>query len=63
MKTLQSPAQLSESPSLTEFELPAYDWNKQTRHATIIAGRYTSSSVQTFDTYGKPKDATSDNND
>jgi hypothetical protein len=63
MKTLQSPAQLSESPSLTEFELPAYDWNKQTRHATIIAGRVTTNSVQTFDSSGKPRDSQNDNND
>lgn len=38
MTALKSPVELSESPSTTEFPLPAYDWNKQTRHDTIVAG-------------------------
>ncbi len=62
MKTL-TPADLSQTPSTTEFHLPAYDWNKQTRHDTIIAGSYTSNSVQTFDYHGKPNDSKNDNND
>jgi hypothetical protein len=63
MKALKSPIELSESASTTEFPFPAYDWNKQTRHDTIIAGRYTVNSIQTFDNKGLPKDAKSDNND
>ena len=63
MKTMQSPVDLSESPSALSFHLPAYDWNSQTRHPTIIAGRYTSSSLQTFDSKGQPKDSQSDSND
>lgn len=63
MKDMQSPLTLSDNPSTTEFRLPAYDWNKQTRHDTIVAGKHTASSVQTFDPYGKPRDSTSDNND
>jgi hypothetical protein len=63
MKPIQTPVTLSENPSITEFPLPAYDWKKQTRHDTIIAGKYTGNSVQTFDNSGKPRDATGDNND
>lgn len=63
MKAMQSPSTLCENPSTTEFQLPAYDWNKQTRHDTIVAGRATYNSVQTFDSSGKPTDAKSDDND
>ena len=63
MKILQSPITLSERPSTTEFPLPAYDWEKQTRYETVTAGRFTSNSAQTFDSNGKPKDAQNDNND
>ena len=63
MTALKSPVELSDSPSTTEFPLPAYDWNKQTRHDTIVAGKYTSASIQTFDSKGQPKDSQSDNND
>lgn len=63
MKTMDSPLALCDAPSTTEFHLPAYDWNKQTRHETIVAGKFTSSSIQTFDHNGKPKDSQSDNND
>jgi hypothetical protein len=63
MKTLQTPTKLSESTSTMEFKLPAYDWKKQTRHDTIVAGKYTSASLQTFDSKGQPKDSQSDNND
>jgi hypothetical protein len=63
MTALKSPVELSESASTTEFPLPAYDWNKQTRHDTIVAGKYTSNSLQTFDSKGQPKDSQSDNND
>ena len=63
MKTMQTPQTLRESPSKTEFHLPAYDWNKQTRHDTIVAGGWTSNSLQTFDSNGQPKDAQMDDND
>jgi hypothetical protein len=63
MTALKSPVELSESPSTTEFPLPAYDWNKQTRHDTIAAGKYTFNSLQTFDNKGAPKDSQNDNND
>jgi hypothetical protein len=63
MTALKSPIELSESPSTAEFPLPAYDWNKQTRHDTIVAGKYTFNSLQTFDHKGMPKDSQGDNND
>ena len=63
MKSQQTPATLSDAPSTGEFPLPAYDWNKQTRHDTIVAGRFTGGSIQTFDCNGKPKDTQGDNND
>lgn len=63
MKTLQSPVTLSEKPSTTEIPMPDYNWDTQTRHDTIVAGKHTSNSVQTFDAWGKPKDSQSDDND
>jgi hypothetical protein len=59
----QTPLTLSENPSTTEFKLPAYDWKKQTRHDTIVAGKHTFNSLQTFDNHGRPKDSQNDNND
>jgi hypothetical protein len=63
MPALKTPAGLSQSPSTTPCPLQAYDWKKQTRYETIVAGKYTVNSIQTFDSYGKPKDAQSDSND
>ena len=63
MNSINTPITLSEQPSAAEFPLPSYDWKEQIRHHTIIAGRYTANSVQTFDSQGRPKDSTSDNND
>ena len=63
MTALKSPVELSENPSTNEFPLPAYDWNKQTRHDTIVAGKHTFRSIQTFDSKGKPNDTQNDNND
>jgi len=63
METMQTPLTLSDEPSTAEFHLPAYDWNKQTRHDTIVAGKYTTNSTQTFDMRGRPHDSKSDNND
>lgn len=63
MSQLETPVTISEKPSTAEFPLPAYDWNEQRRHPTIIAGSYTSGSIQTFNSQGKPSDSRSDNND
>jgi len=63
MNALKNPATLSDEPSTTAFDLPAYDWDKQTRHDTIVAGKYTFNSQQTFDSKGQPKDSRADNND
>jgi len=63
METMLNPLTISEEPSTTNFHLPAYDWNKQTRHDTIVAGKFTASSIQTYDHRGQPKDSQNDNND
>lgn len=63
MTATKTPTDLSESPSTTSFHLPAYDWKKQTRHDTIVAGKFTANSIQTFDYKGTPNDSRSDNND
>jgi hypothetical protein len=63
MTSLLTPISISEQPSTTPIELPEYDWNSQTRHASIVAGKHTFHSLQTFDGKGKPNDSTNDNND
>ncbi len=63
MTRMTTPTTLSEQPSTSEFHLPAYDWNKQTRHDTITAGKHTFNSIQTFDGKGQPKDSQNDSND
>ena len=63
MEAMLNPLTLSDEPSTTEFHLPTYDWNKQTRHDTIVAGKSTLNSIQTFDSKGHPKDSQNDNND
>jgi hypothetical protein len=63
MNALQTPSTLSEKPSTAAISLSPYDWDKQTRIDTVTAGKFTSNSVQTFNSQGKPYDATSDSND
>jgi len=64
MKTLETPASLSREPSKSEFHLPAYDWNKQSRNITKNAGsRFTVGSQQTFNSSGQPCDSKNDSND
>jgi len=57
-----TPSQLSVKPSVMSIMVPDYDFEGQSR-GTLMAGNNTSGSIQTFDSSGKPKDATSDNND
>lgn len=63
MKKMQNPMTLSDQPSTTSYEMPGYDWNKQTRNDKFLAGRHTVNSIQTFDGNGHPKDSQSDDND
>ena len=63
MKMLLSPLELSEKPATEDILVSPYDWQNQTRFSTLMAGKYTSGSVQTFDGQGKPKDNASDHND
>ena len=60
-----TPSALAKSTPITPLEVPSYDWDKQQRweDRTIIAGKYTASSIQTFDGKGQPKDSQGDNND
>ncbi len=58
-----SPVTLSQTPNAEAIELPEYDWQTQSRSSTLIVGRYTSGSIQTFDHKGMPKDSKSDQND
>ena len=63
MKIMQNPINLSDKPSTHKVDMPDYDWNKQTRHDTIEAGKHTMNSVQTFDNKGRPVDTRHDNSD
>ena len=57
--TLLTPVDLAVAPTRSELHLPEYNWKKQTRVDTIIAGT-TMNTKQTFDHKGMPKDNTSD---
>ena len=57
-----TPSQLSAQPNIKSIVVPDYDFGAQSRRI-LMAGLYTSNSVQTFDFYGKPRDAQNDNND
>jgi len=58
------PSQLSVKPHVVPMMVPAYDFEGQNRwDGTLMAGRYTSSSTQTFNNKGQPCDSQSDNND
>ena len=57
-QTLETPDSLGEAPAFQQFELPAYDWNKQSRNSPVCS--MTWNSTQTFDWKGNPCDARSD---
>ena len=63
MSNSVSPITLSQTPAAEAIDLPEYDWQSQSRSSTLIVGRYTSGSLQTFDHKGMPKDSKSDQND
>lgn len=63
MLQMIAPNSLASRPVSQGFHVPPYNWNTQSRGNILMAGRYTGSSVQTFDSRGKPKDSNSDNND
>lgn len=59
-----TPSQLSAKPNIISIVVPNYDFEGQNRwDGTLMAGRYTTSSLQTFDSHGRPKDSQSDKND
>ena len=59
-----TPSQIAVKPNVKSILVPDYDFEGQNRwDGTLIAGSYTSGSIQTFNTDGKPSDSESDNND
>jgi len=59
-----TPSQIAVKPNIKSILVPDYDFEGQNRwDGTLIAGSYTSGSIQTFNTDGKPSDSESDNND
>jgi hypothetical protein len=59
------PSDLSRPPSTIKLDIPKYNWKEQKRFSNtkIVAGHYTSNSIQTFGSNGQPKDAKGDSND
>ena len=62
---LLTPRKIAQRGPSVEVPVPGYDWKRQQRwdENSPVAGKHTSSSVQTFDNSGKPKDSASDSND
>jgi hypothetical protein len=59
-----TPSSLSVKPNVKHIQVPDYDFDGQFRwHQPLMAGSYTSATVQTFDSQGKPTDSVADNND
>jgi hypothetical protein len=57
-----TPSLLSVKPIIMEMIVPEYSFEDQSR-GTLMAGKYTGASIQTFDHKGSPKDSQSDQND
>jgi len=60
---VKTPANLARKVSSREIQVAPYDWKRGRRGDETTMGRYTANSIQTFDPFGKPRDAQSDNND
>ena len=59
-----TPSQIAVKPNVMSIMVPAYDFEGQNRwDGTLMAGSYTSGSIQTFDSSGNPTDSQSDSND
>jgi len=59
-----TPSQIAVKPNVMSIRVPEYDFEGQNRwDGTLMAGHYTSGSIQTFNSSGKPTDSKSDNND
>jgi hypothetical protein len=57
-----NPTTLSKQPNAIEHPIPDYNWEEQTRGNTIV-GRYTSGSIQTYNSKGQPADSKADQDD
>lgn len=59
-----TPSQLTVTPNVVPLMAPDYNFEGQNRwDGTLMAGKYTAGSTQTFDHTGRPKDSQSDHND
>jgi hypothetical protein len=64
MQTRITANHLGKYPQTMPIAVPEYDFDNDMRwNGTILAGAYTSNSIQTFDSKGSPNDARSDNTD
>jgi len=58
------PSQISVKPNIMPLMVPNYDFDSQNRwDGTLMAGQFTSNSIQTFSNSGQPCDAKNDDND
>jgi hypothetical protein len=55
-----TPLQIATKPHISPVFVPEYDFHQQTRWSGISLMGTTSSTQQTFDSRGQPKDQTSD---
>jgi hypothetical protein len=59
-----TPSQISVKPVTTIINVPSYDFESQRRwDQSLMAGKFTFGSIQTFDPKGQPQDRQNDNND
>jgi hypothetical protein len=59
---MATPFTLSKPASAIAEAIPEYDWKNQSR-GSIIVGRYTSGSIQTYNSKGQPSDSKADQDD
>lgn len=59
----QLPAQIARVPVALPIVTPEYDFDSEVRWKSDILASYTSGSIQTFNSSGKPSDNRGDNTD
>ncbi len=59
---MATPFTLAKPASAIAETIPEYDWKNQSR-GSIIVGRYTSGSIQTYNSKGQPSDSKADQDD
>jgi hypothetical protein len=59
-----TPSSLAVTPNVMQVTVAPYDFDNQSRPVEpLLMGSYTGSSIQTFDSHGKPSDSRGDSND